>query len=563
VPTARPSAAGDAIEQDTPMIHRFRKPGLPHAGPIRWRTTVVLTLVMLLSLRIGQATPARAVSPPALDAYATKVMQTFGTPGMAAVIVDGDKTATHAWGVRKLGASARVDAHTIFPIGSNTKAFTTAALAILVDEGKLHWDDRVADKLPGFRMYDAYASSEMTVTDLLVHRSGLGLGEGDLMMFPTTSRTRAELVHDIRYLKPAHSFRGGYDYDNVLYIVAGQLIEAVSGQRWEDFVQQHILGPLQMRDTRTSIDAHTADEVALHAKNTTPVRGVGKQSVLATVMTGSVFAPAGALRVSAADMGRWLRLQLDRGRLDGGKRLFSAASAQMLWTPQTLIPISPMPPEVALAQPQFDAYALGLEVQDYRGHKIITHLGGVLGGVSAVVIIPEKHAAFAIMLNSEDIGALFAMREHLLDTLLGLPSPDWIAGYKQMFDDIHAGAAEAVRKHGASMHPQRSPSLPLSGYAGVYRDPWYGTATISQDKARGGTLDIGFDRSPGMHGTLEHVQYDTFRTHWAMPDVEDAYVTFALRPDGSIDRMTMQAISPVADFSWDYQDLRFVPVATH
>ena len=548
------------------MIHRFRGNGLPRADAIRWRTIAALALVVLLFGGRGLAVPvrgapARSVSSSALDAFAGRDMQAFGTPGMAAVIVDGGKITTHAWGVRKLGASARVDAHTLFPIGSNTKAFTAAALAILVDEGKLRWDDRVVDKLPGFRMYDAYASSEMTVTDLLVHRSGLGLGEGDLMMFPTTNRTRAELVHDIRYLKPAHSFRAGYDYDNVLYIVAGQLVQAVSGQRWEDFVQQHILDPLGMRDTRTSIDAHTADQVALHAKNTTPVRGVGKQAVLTTVMTGNVFAPAGALQVSAADMGRWLRLQLDRGRLDDGKRLFSAASAKMLWTPQTLIPISPLPPEVAQAQPQFDAYALGFEVQDYRGHKIVTHLGGVLGGVSAVVIVPDRHAAFAIMLNSEDVGALFAMREHLLDTLLGLPSPDWIAGYRQMFDGIHASAAAALRSHGAATHPERGPSLPLSGYVGVYRDPWYGTATIS--KGHGGALEISFDRSPGMHGTLEHVQYDTFRTHWAMPDVEDAYVTFALEPDGGIERMTMKAVSPVADFSWDYQDLRFVPVAKH
>jgi CubicO group peptidase (beta-lactamase class C family) len=553
----------NAIEEDMPMIHRLREHGRPGAGAFRWPATIMLALVVLFSPGGGQAAPARVAPSSALDAYASKAMRVFGTPGMAAVVVDGGTTTTHAWGVRKLGTSARVDAHTIFPIGSNTKAFTAAALAILVDEGKLHWDDRVADKLPGFRMYDAYASSEMTVTDLLVHRSGLGLGEGDLMMFPTTNRTRAELVHDIRYLKPAHSFRSGYDYDNVLYIVAGQLVEAVSGQRWEDFVQQHILDPLRMRDTRTSIDARTADQVALHAKNTTPVRGVGKQAVLATVMTDDVFAPAGALQVSAADMGRWLQLQLDRGRLGNGKRLFSAASAKMLWTPQTLIPVSPLPPEVALAQPQFDAYALGLEVQDYRGHRIVTHLGGVLGGVSAVVIVPEKHAAFAIMLNSEDVGALFAMREHLLDTLLGLPSPDWIAGYKQMFDDIHASASAALRARGAATHPERGPSLPLSGYAGVYRDPWYGTATISQDKDHGGRLDISFDRSPGMHGTLEHVQYDTFRTHWAMPDVEDAYVTFALAADGSVDRMTMKAVSPVADFSWDYQDLRFVPVAKH
>ncbi|MHB1056703.1 MAG: serine hydrolase [Rhodanobacter sp.] len=516
-------------------------------------------LVPLLMAALSVAgVPAWAAVPQDLDAFAARAMKTFDTPGMAVAIVDNGRASTHVYGVRRLGAAEHVDAHTIFPIGSNTKAFTAAALAILVDEGKLRWDDRVADKLPGFRMYDAYASAEMTVTDLLVHRSGLGLGEGDLMMFPTSNRTRAELVHDIRYLKPARSFRGGYDYDNVLYIVAGQLVEAVSGQRWEDFVQQRILDPLQMRDTQTGIDARTADQVSLHAKNTMPVRGIGPQAVLATVMTGSVFAPAGALQASAADMGRWLQLQLDGGRVKDGKPIFSAAAAKVLWTPQTLIPIPPLPPAVALAQPQFNAYALGFEVQDYRGHRIITHLGGVLGGYSAVVIVPERHAAFAIMLNAEDAATLLAMREHLLDTLLGLPSPDWIAGYGKMFGDINAGAAAALKASRSGNHGGRGPSLPLSEYVGVYRDPWYGTATLGQD-ARG-ALTISFDRSPGLHGTLEHVRYDTFRTHWAMPDVEDAYVTFALKADGSVDRITMKAVSPIADFSWDYHDLHFVPV---
>jgi CubicO group peptidase (beta-lactamase class C family) len=545
--------------RDTSWWHRcFGRRSIP---------AMLLSLTLLsLAAPLSADAPANHMASPdaaSLDAYASKAMHTFDTPGMAVTIVEGDRISTHAYGVRRLGSSAAIDAHTIFPIGSNTKAFTTAALAILVDEGKLRWDDRVADKLPGFRMYDAYASNEMTVTDLLVHRSGLGLGEGDLMMFPTTNRTRAELVHAIRYLKPARSFRGGYDYDNVLYIVAGQLVEAVSGQRWEDFVQQHILDPLQMRDTQTSIDAHPGDQAGLHAKNNTSVRGVGRQAVLSTVMTGDVFAPAGALQVSAADMGRWLRLQLHGGQLGNGKHIFSAAAAQALWTPQTLIPIPAAPLPLALAQPQFQAYALGFEVQDYRGHKIITHLGGVFGGISAVVIIPEKQVAFAVLVNSEDGGTLFAMREHLLDTYLGLPSPDWIGSYKEVIDKSDADAVAALKATSAASHPERGPSLPLSGYAGVYRDPWYGTATIAVDGKSGGNnaLTIRFDRTPGLHGTLEHVQYDTFRTHWAMPDVEDAYVTFALKPDGSIEKITMQAVSPVADFSWDYQDLHFAPEA--
>lgn len=522
------------------------------AMPIRAR--------MLFLVVTGLLSPLSALSAPAatLDAYAARAMKAFDTPGMAVVVVDGKIISTHAYGVRKLGSPEPVDAHTIFPLGSNTKAFTATALAMLVDQHALQWGDRVGDKLPGFRMYDAYTSGEMTITDLLVHRSGLGLGEGDLMLVPQTNRSRAELVHAIRYLKPAHSFRESYDYDNVLYIAAGQLLEAVSGQRWETFMQQRILDPLGMHDTQVSIDAKVADQVSLHAKISGPVRGFGKQSVLANVMTGDSFAPAGALMSSADDMGKWLQVQLDHGVMPDGKALFSPAASTALWTPHTLMPIHPGPPSLALADPQFLAYAFGFEVRDYRGHRIVTHLGGVLGGISAVVIIPDKHVAFAVMVNSEDVGTLFAVREHLLDTTLGLSSPDWIAAYGETLRKDEAEARQVLATSATATHPERGPSLPLDGYVGVYSDPWYGTITISK-AARG--LNIAFDRSPGLDGPLEHVQYDSFRTRFSTPGYEDAYVTFALKPDGHIDQISMKAVSPVADFSWDFQDLRFTPVA--
>jgi len=527
-------------------------------APIRVRRVLLAAAALLWPLCVLAAPPPGDASAAALDAYAARAMKAFDTPGMAVVIVDGKQTSTHAYGVRTLGSTAPVDAHTIFPLGSNTKAFTSTALAMLVDQDKLQWTDRVTDRLPGFRMFDAYTSSEMTVTDLLVHRSGLGLGEGDLMLVPQTNRSRDELVHAIRYLKPVHSFRANYDYDNVLYIVAGQLLQAVSGQRWEDFMQKNLLDPLGMHDTQVSIDARVPDQVSLHAKISGPVRGFGKPSVLTSVMTGDAFAPAGALMSSASDMGKWLQVQLDHGVMPDGKVLFTPAASSALWTPHTLIPITPGPPSLALSEPQFLAYALGFEVRDYRGHKIVTHLGGVLGGISAVVLIPDKHVAFAVMVNSEDVGTLFAMREHLLDTYLGLPSPDWIASYVdvQKREEIEAG--KALKDNATASHPERGPSLPLAGYAGVYNDPWYGTITIS--KGENG-LRVSFDRSPGMVGPLEHVQYDTFRTHFTTPGYEDAYFTFALKPDGHIEQISMKAVSPVADFSWDYQDLRFTPVA--
>ncbi|MGH8146880.1 MAG: serine hydrolase [Rhodanobacteraceae bacterium] len=530
------------------------------------RSVVIATALLVFGAAVaGAAAPgpstarktAAAPSPAGLDAYATRAMKAFGVPGMSIAIVDGDKIATHTYGIRKLGSPARVDAHTTFPIGSNTKAFTSTALAILVDEGKLHWNDRVVDRLTGFRMYDAYTSQNMTVTDLLVHRSGLSLGEGDLMFLPDTDRTRTELVHSIRYLKPATSFRKGFAYDNVLYSAAGQLLQAVSGQTWEAFVKQHIFAPLGMHDAAVDYQAQGPDRAAPHARISGAIRGMGPLKVLASDGVSDPIAPAGAICASADDMGRWLRVQLAQGEMDNGKRLFSTAQSKMLWTPVTVVPIRPAPKPIATTTPDFAEYALGFFVRDYRGHKIITHAGGVLGGLSEVVIIPDKHVAFAVMINSEDSGALLAVFYHLLDHYLDVPPTDWIARYRQVVDQHHAKALQALQKQKMQMHPGRGPSLPLDAYAGVYRDPWYGTMTISNMQ---GKLRIRFDRSPGMQGALEHAQFDTFRTRWGDRDIEDAYVTFDLNPDGSIADIRMKPISPNADFSWDYQDLHFEPV---
>lgn len=531
----------------------------------RWMATLTALLVLsgaaMASTQGSTATAAQSIAaatPPAdLDAYAARAMKTFGVPGMSIAIVEDGKIETRAYGVRKLGSPARVDAHTTFPIGSNSKAFTSTALAILVEEGKLHWNDRVVDRLPGFRMYDGYTSQNMTITDLLVHRSGLSLGEGDLMVFPDTNRTRAELVHSIRYLKPATSFRKGFAYDNVLYSVAGQLLQAVSGQTWEAFVKQHIFEPLGMHDAVVDYQAQGPDRAAPHARISETIRGMGPQTVLTSDGVGRPIAPAGAICASADDMGRWLRVQLAHGDMGNGKRLFSAAQSKMLWTPVTVVPIRPAPESIAATTPDFAEYALGFFVTDYRGHKIITHSGGVLGGLSEVVIIPDKHVAFAVMINSEDGGAMLAVFYHLLDHYLDEPSADWIARYRQLVDQRQAKALKALKAQQVEMHPERGPSLPLSAYAGTYRDPWYGTMTISDVR---GKLRIRFDRSPGMQGALEHAQYDTFRTRWSDRDIEDAYVTFNLNPAGSIAAIRMKAISPTADFSWDYQDLHFVPV---
>ncbi|WP_242007534.1 serine hydrolase [Luteimonas cucumeris] len=506
---------------------------------------------------------ASAAVPPGLDARVEQVMRDNGVPGMAVAIVEGGKVV-HAkgYGVRRLGSPEPVDADTIFPTGSTGKAVTTAALAVLVDEGRIGWDDKVIDHLPGFQMYDPWVTREMTIRDLLVHRSGLGLGAGDLLFVPRSSLSRAETVRRLRYIKPATSFRSGYAYDNVLYVVAGQLIEAVSGKTWEDFVRDRVLRPAGMRVSTTSDAARfaTANRAQPHARMDGGFRGVGRQEVLDERQAlGANAAPAGGVSSSANDMARWLSIQLAHGALpgEGDRRLFSEEASRQMWTPQVLTPIRPYPEPIADATPQFSAYALGWSVRDYRGVKILEHGGAVFGVQTMVVLIPDRQVGFSLQINSEDGVALRGLMYELLDHYLDAPKRDWPADFATYRQASIDKALAVLGKSKAEKKPSRA-SLPLKDYAGNYADPWYGPIELRDE---GGRLRIDFRQTPDMVGTLEHWQYDTFQVRWDDRTIEPAYVSFALDAQGKVDRITMKAVSPLADFSYDYHDLLFTPVA--
>lgn len=514
-----------------------------------------------LAASLSMATLSVAAPPSELDARIRAVINEQGVPGMAVAIVEQGKVV-HAkgYGVRKLGGNEPVDADTIFPIGSTGKAITTAALAVLVDQKKIGWDDRVIDHLPGFQMYDPWVTREITIRDLLVHRSGLGLGAGDLMFVPRTSLTRAESVRRLRYIKPATSFRSGYAYDNVLYMVAGQLIEAVSGQTWEVFVRDKVLKPAGMSVSTTDQDAFfaTINRAQPHARLDGAFRGIGHQEVLnERDFLGRNGAPAGGVSASANDMGRWLAIQLAHGALPGkdAVRLFSEDASREMWTPQVLMPIQQYPPPIADATPQFSSYALGWDVSDYRGVKTISHGGAVFGVQTMVLLIPDRQIGFALVINSEDGVVLRGIANELLDHYLGAPKRDWVADFATYKKDRVAKALVALASMKQDKKPSR-PSLPVANYAGRYADSWYGPIEIGQQR---GQLRIDFKQTPNMAGTLEHWQYDTFITHWDDRTIEPAYVTFALDANGSIERITMKPVSPLADFSWDYQDLLFTP----
>ncbi|MES2496611.1 MAG: serine hydrolase [Pseudomonadota bacterium] len=513
-------------------------------------------LLLILALA---STAAQAAPPQGFNARVEALRKQAGVPGMGIAIVEGGKTVLAAgYGVKRLNATDRVTPHTIFATGSTGKAVTVAALATLVDQGRIGWDDKVIDRLPDFQMWDSWVTREMTIRDLLVHRSGLGLGAGDLLFVPRSTLSRAEAVRRLRYIKPATSFRSAYAYDNVLYMVAGQLIEAVTGQSWEAYVKQHVFQPAGMLDSVSDdVDRFAnPDRAQPHARMNSGLRGAGDQELL-DERDGLArnAAPAGGLAVSPVDMGKWLAIQLANGKLPGGGRLYSAEQAAEMWKPTTLLPIARKPEALALTQPKFSGYALGWTVQDYRGAKIIQHGGAVFGFQTMVVLMPEQNVGFALEINSEDGELIQGLMYELLDHYLGLPANDWPAkfrAYKQK--KLTEGLATFRAK--VAVPAKVGPSLDRARYVGTYRDPWYGDIVVGKD-LKGLTID--FRSTPRMAGRLEHFQYDSFVTRFDDKTIEPAYVTFGLNADGGVERVTMKAASPIADFSYDYHDLLFTP----
>ncbi|MGD2129790.1 MAG: serine hydrolase [Lysobacterales bacterium] len=486
-----------------------------------------------------------------IDAEIQRAMETFNVPGMAvAVVHDGSVAYAGGLGAREVGADMQVDGDTLFQIGSVSKAFTSAALAILADEGKLDWDDRVIDHLPEFRMYDAWVTREFTIRDLLTHRSGLPLGAGDLLLFPEADTSREEIVHAMRYLKPATSFRSKFAYDNLLYVVAGVVVERVSGQPFEDFVEQRLLSPLGMKDCKASLE-----RVGPRASRATPHMLVdGELRVTSSGITAT-SSPAGGINCSARSMAHWMRFMLDRGVTSEGQQLISEKQFDELLNPVTPLPVQPY--LAGHAGTFMNAYALGWNVSTFYGQPEYSHGGGVLGMTTFLMLLPDQDLGIFASGNQMSV-APRAVVNDIADEFLAGVAPeagqDWIATLNEIISGRRAKGAEAVAEAAASRATESTPSLPLEAYAGTFRDDWYGDIQISLEDD--GRLWFRSGRSEPLQGPLEHFQYDTFIARWTDRKLHaDAYVSFTLTPEGEPDRIRMKAVSPNTDFSFDFHDL--------
>lgn len=494
--------------------------------------SALMAMLALASVARAQAPDPRLAG---LDAYVEKAMKAWEVPGLALAIVKNDSVIyLKGYGVRELGKPEAVTPRTLFAIGSTSKAFTAALMAMLVDSGKVKWDDHVTQHLPWFQLYDPYATREMTIHDLLSHRSGLG--RGDLLWYGS-GLARDSVVRAVRELKPTWSFRSHFGYQNIMFLTAGQLEAAVAGENWDHLVRQRIFEPLGMVSTGTSVhDLPLGGDVASpHEKVDGKVIPIAWRDI-------DDIGPAGSINSSVTDMARWVRFQLDDGVIPSGgssgagaakaapgRRLISHAAMREMHSPQTVITITE---EGEKLNPwsHFSAYGLGWFLLDYRGNQVIHHGGNIDGFSAEVDLVPEQKLGIVILTNMNGTALRDALPYAIYDRFLGVKDgKDWSAAYLEERQRMLARADSMKAKVEAAHVKGTKPSLPLERYAGAYADSLYGPLTVTVEKDH-----LVATRNAAFVGDLEHWHYDTFRAVWRDHTLGKNFFSFTIDPMGKV-----------------------------
>jgi CubicO group peptidase (beta-lactamase class C family) len=481
------------------------------------RTWIVVALLGLL-LACFQATAEKPPEPAALDAILDDALKAWQAPGMAVAVVRNDEVIyLKGAGIREQGGKEPVTPDTLFGIGSCTKAFTATALGLLVADGKASWDDPVRKHIPTFRLADPLADRDVTLRDLLCHRTGLA--RHDLLWFRAPWTTE-ESVRRMAFLEPSSSFRSTYEYNNLCYLAAGLAISSAAKTPWNEFVQKRLLDPLEMNGTVFTRSA------ALKAEHATPHRhgSDGQPVVIPWYDDDKQIRASGSMKAGVRDLSKWLRMQLNGGVYDG-KRVVPAAVLAETHKPQMVVPLDP--DRAKTADTTQMNYALGWHVHDYRGHALLEHGGAVDGFRARILLFPKDRVGIVLLTNVEESLVVSATGNALADHLLGLTKKDWNAHYLEQRKDAVAAREARAKKFAATRQSGTKPSRELDAYAGNYEDPAYGVARIEVD---GGKLVLNWS---GFKEPLRHFHYDTFTAPEESRLATDP-VRFALGPDGEV-----------------------------
>jgi CubicO group peptidase (beta-lactamase class C family) len=492
------------------------------------RVAPVLLAALLLVLR-GLAAEAQRAPLNGLDAYVSRAMRDWEIPGLAIAIVKDDSVVfLKGYGVRQLGKSAAVDERTLFAIGSTTKAMTAAAIGMLVDEGKVGWDDQVTTHLSSFQLHDPYVTRELRVRDLLTHRSGL---PGADLLWAGADYSTSEILRRLRYLEPATSLRTRFAYQNVMYAAAGEVIASASGMPWETFMRTRIFAPLGMRSTLP-----TAATLGRQPNVAQPHMRLGDTIRLVANRTVDPVAPAGAVWSSISDMAKWMRFVLDSGRASG-TRLIAAATFAELLTPQVVVPPEEFYPTAKLARPHFTLYGLGWFLQDYRGRAVAMHTGSIDGMSAIIGLIPDQRLGVYVLANLDHAELRHALMYHVFDLYNPPASRDWSVELLRLYGDLREQGRAAERKKDSSRVTGTAPSHALARFAGTYVDSLYGGAVVTY---AGGRLHLRLGNA--FDGDLEHWHYDTFRARWKDPTAGTSLVSFSLDATGAPVKLEIEGV---------------------
>lgn len=511
-----------------------------------WKHTLLCVSALALSAS-AFATPPEGYSETEIDTLAQTAMDTFHIPGMSiGIIKDGKIVHLKGYGVRDITKIGNVNPQTMFSIASTSKAFTATALAILVDEGKIKWEDKVTDYIPEFQMHAPWVTREFTIRDLLTHNSGLGKGAGDLMFWPSTDFTRKEVIANLRHLKPVSSFREKHSYNNLMYIVAGEIVPAVTGMSLEDFTDTRILEPLEMKHC-----ASNRKRLKRHKNIATPHimldGSLTKVERMKPVHAELLIAGPGGIECSAESLLKWLSMNLNEGKMPNDISLVSPKGHAKLLQPQTAR--TPSGLERKWFNTHFKSYGLGWSLQDAHGYKWAAHAGGLHGMQSYVGLLPEKNIGIVVLTNQQSGEGLRSVFYGLMTSYISDENPNWVARFKVLQDEQKPVVLPDLTQI------SYTPPTPLKNYVGTFRDIWFGDVVISQTK---GGLQFRALRSPRLTGKLIPYKDNLFIAKWNDRTLEaDAYIQFSNDFKGTPTSFLMKSVSPVTDFSFDFQDLNF------
>lgn len=484
-----------------------------------------------------------------VDQLVNEAIEKLKVAGVAVAIVkDGKVIHSKGYGVTSSKTKEKVNENTRFAIASNSKAFTAAALAILVDAEKLKWTDKVVDYVPEFKMYDAYVTANFTILDLLTHRSGLGLGAGDLMFFPDGGDfTIDDILKSFQHQKKVSDFRTRFDYDNLLYIVAGEVIERISEVSWSEFVEANIMKPIGMNNSAGTFQRLTnKTNVAL------PHSTVDGQLHQIETFDLELGAAAGGIYASVNDLTKWMLLQLNEGQHEE-TTVFSKRNHREMWKPHTNLGFNPKP--TSRYKTHFSAYGLGWGISDSRGYIVYNHTGGLPGMLSKTTIIPELDLGIVVLTNTEPGGggAFSAISNSIIDQYLGLEDFGWVDKYAAQLKASLEGGDEVVDKVWETVNSANDEHIQPDDYVGMYEDKWFGKVEVMLKENQ---LWVKCHRSPKLNGPMSFYNANTFVVKWEYQDMNaDVFAMFSLDETGKAQSIKMKGISPNIDFSFDFQDL--------